>query len=444
MLSPLGNIRSLRSALANKQTTPTRLAQTALDHANRNRGANTFLWRDPDWTLAEAARAEQMPASEGGAFGDGRPTLWGLPVAVKDCFDLAGAPTTAGTMFYRALNGVADQDSWIVSRLREQGAVIVGKTHLHPIAYGITGENPEFGDCLQPGKENALTGGSSSGSAASILEGSSVAAIGTDTGGSIRVPAALCGIGGYRATVGRGNWRGGAHLAESFDTLGWLFADLEEGPLLAEFFTQRGTGVKRPHVRAIGSFAWVGEEFLQDCEPEVMACYHQVVQDLQEMGLKATEINPEWWAEACDIFAPLQAWEAASVHAGNFGHFEPLIAKRLEWGSRIRLDEVASLRQRHAEFRQRMDEIFDTHPIVLLPAAPVAKLTAGADHSETRPRLLRYTAPFSLAGSPAVTVPCAAGGVQISAARNEDEALLQLVAVLGARRKAALSAGAQG
>src|SRR3974390_2087054 len=190
MTAPLGSIRTLRSALANGVTTPTRLAEAALANANRNPGRNTYLWRDPAWTMREAERTEQMPRGEGGPFGDGRDILWGLPISVKDCFDLAGAPTTCGTSFYRDKNGIAPQDSWLVERLRLRGAVITGKTHLHPLAYGITGENPEFGDCLQPGNPGALTGGSSSGACASVMEGSAVAAIGTDTGGALRVPPA--------------------------------------------------------------------------------------------------------------------------------------------------------------------------------------------------------------------------------------------------------------
>ena len=162
--------------------------------------------------------------------------LWGLPISVKDCFDLAGSPTTCGVHFYRDLNGTATRDSWLVEQLRAAGAVIIGKTHLHPLAYGITGENPEFGDCVQPRDSGALTGGSSSGAVASVQEGSAVAAIGTDTGGSVRAPAALGGLAGYRATIGRGDWRGGAHLAVTFDTMGWLFRDLEDAPLLAAPF----------------------------------------------------------------------------------------------------------------------------------------------------------------------------------------------------------------
>ncbi len=229
-------IRGLRHALATGASRPTVLADQALAQSNRNPGRNTYLWQDALWTRSEAARVEAMPRAAGGPFGDGRSALWGLPVSVKDCFDLAGAPTSCGVHFYRELNGNAARDSWLVAQLRASGAVITGKTHLHPLAYGITGENPEFGDCLQPGNPNALTGGSSSGAVASVLEGSAVAAIGTDTGGSVRVPAALCGLAGYRSTIGRGDWRGGAHLAESFDTMGWLFRDLEDAPLLAAPF----------------------------------------------------------------------------------------------------------------------------------------------------------------------------------------------------------------
>lgn len=429
---PLGSIRALRSALANGITQPTRLANQALANSNHNPGRNTYLWQDPEWTRAEAARAEAMPASEGGAFGDGRDTLWGLPVSVKDCFDLAGSPTSCGVKFYREINGIAKRDSWLVERLRASGAVIIGKTHLHPLAYGITGENAEFGDCLQPGDEGALTGGSSSGACASVMEGSAVAAIGTDTGGSVRVPAALCGLAGYRASLGRGVWRGGAHLGESFDTIGWLFQDLEESPLLGSFLAARES-VETP---TCTRFAVVRDRFLFDCEPEVTAEYKNTIAEMEALGLRATTIDVGWWADSTEIFAPIQAWEAAGVHKVNFDRIQPDIRERLEWGTRITSREIASLRGRHAEFRARMDELFATHELILMPAAPVARLEAGADHSQTRKRLLRYTTPFSLAGVPAVTIPTRPGGMQLVAAREADEALLQVAALIGARRKA--------
>ena len=249
-------MRVARAALAEGTIRPEELAEAALVRANANTGQNTYLWRDLQWTLDEAARAARIQAGTGGRFGDGRANLWGIPVSVKDCFDLERTPTSCGVKFYREMNGIAATDSWLVERLKKTGAVITGKTHLHPLAYGITGENPDFGDCEQPGNPGALTGGSSSGAAASVLEGSALAAIGTDTGGSIRGPAALCGLAGYRASIGRGDWRGGAHLAESFDTMGWLFRDLEDAPLLGESLA---APAKKILLREYQSFAVVND-----------------------------------------------------------------------------------------------------------------------------------------------------------------------------------------
>jgi aspartyl-tRNA(Asn)/glutamyl-tRNA(Gln) amidotransferase subunit A len=435
-MSPFpSTVRGLRSALASGSLRPSELAEQALANANANSGHNTYLWRDAAWTRAEAVRAESMPRGSGGPFGDGQNPLWGLPISVKDCFDLAGAPTTCGVRFYRELNGNAVTDSWLAARLRAAGAVITGKTHLHPLAYGITGENPDFGDCRQPNDPTALTGGSSSGAAASVQEGSAIAAIGTDTGGSIRAPAALCGLAGYRATIGRGNWRGAAHLAESFDTMGWLFRDLEDAPLLASFFAPTRTSV----LSAFTRFAVVDKSFLLDCEPEIVASLHSTVRELEALGLQATTINFDWWADAFDIFAPIQAWEAACIHAGHFDRIDASIRERLKWGARIAWHEIAALRQRHEAFRTRMDELLATYELVLLPAIPVQRLTAGADHSQTRSRLLRYTVPFSLGGNPAVVIPCAFGGMQLVAARNRDEDLVRLAAQLGAARNTAAS-----
>lgn len=433
MTDSFWTIRGLRAALAAETLRPVALAETALARVNGNRSRNTYLWLDPAWTLSEAARAEAMPRCAGGPFGDGRDALWGLPITVKDCFDLVGARTSCGVRAYRELHGAAARDSWLVERLRASGAVIIGKTHLHPLAYGITGENPDFGDCLQPGDDGALTGGSSSGAAASVLECSAVAALGTDTGGSIRAPAALCGLAGYRASLGRGNWRGGAHLAESFDTMGWLFRDLDDAPLLASFFAPSDAAPARAFTR----FAVPDESFFHDCEPEILSSLHGTISELESLGLRASKIDVEWWNESFEIYAPIQAWEAARVHAGSFDLFESSIRERLEWGARITPAEISLLRQRQAAFAARMDELFATYELLLMPAAPVARLAAGADHSQTRSRLLRYTTPFSMAGAPVVTIPCAAGGMQLAAARGCDESLVELAARFGAHRKSA-------
>jgi aspartyl-tRNA(Asn)/glutamyl-tRNA(Gln) amidotransferase subunit A len=160
---------------------------------------------------------------------------------------------------------------------------------------------------------------------------------------------------------------------------------------------------------------------------------HATVRALETLGLRGARIDVAWWADSFEIFAPIQASEAARLHAGHFDHFQPAIRERLEWGASIGSAEIADLRQRHEAFLNRMDELLGTHPLILLPVSPVARLAAGADHSKTRVRLLRYTTPFSLSGVPVVTIPCAAGGMQLAAARGSDEPLLLLASQIQSR-----------
>src|SRR5271168_2695155 len=292
--------------LATGEVTPREEVEGALARANTNAERNVFIALDAEKALREA---EELPARFPGVD---KPALYGLPVSLKDLFDLQGFPTSCGARFYAERGGVAAADSAVAARLRDQGAVIVGKTHLHQLAYGITGENPDYGDCVQPGAPQWLTGGSSSGAAASVMEGSALAAIGTDTGGSIRAPAALCGLAGYRASIRlakeRGLWRGSVPLSESFDTLGWLFRDLRDGPLLANgLFDLPSPGSAENRVR-IGCAA---EEFIGDCEPNARDGFTGWQERLRQRGAEIFALDTGFWAEAMEIYAPIQAHEAA-------------------------------------------------------------------------------------------------------------------------------------
>jgi aspartyl-tRNA(Asn)/glutamyl-tRNA(Gln) amidotransferase subunit A len=233
--------------------------------------------------------------------------------------------------------------------------------------------------------------------------------------------------------------------------MGWLFRDLQDGPTLGGVFPAAQTTPPTPMnpdafrrlLTPPRRFAVVDERFLEDCEPAVRESLASVVAELQSLGMTPTTISVDWWSEARDIFAPIQASEAAQIHAGNFAAIAPEIRQRLEWGASLSSDEVAKLRERHAEFRGRMDALLAEHEFLLMPAAPVAMLAAGADHSQTRIRLLRYTTPVSLAGMPAVTIPVLvdgkpAGGMQLIAAREEDQRLLKLTAKVGEKRKSQL------
>jgi Asp-tRNA(Asn)/Glu-tRNA(Gln) amidotransferase A subunit family amidase len=427
----LSPIQKLRTALLAGETSPRQLAEHAVERANQNASRNVYLSQNKDWTLREADRVEkEFAACE-------KPPLFGLPVSLKDCFDLEGFRTTAGAKFYAEEKEIAREDSAVAKQLRAQGAVIVGKTNLHPLAYGITGENPDFGDCLQPADSKLLTGGSTSGGAASVQEGSAVAAIGTDTGGSIRVPAALCGLAGYRASIGlawdRELWHGGIHLAQSFDTLGWIFRDLRDAPLLAEGLF--GLSVP-PQAETRARVGTIAPEFLHDCDANVQSAFASFKHSLAESGAALQCFDATYWEDALSIYAPIQASEAAAIHkaatGGDYSVFPAPINERLAWGASLGTEEIAKQRARHAEFRARVDALFGAFDFLILPCSPMSNLEAGKDHSQTRMKILRYTTPLSLAGTPVVTIPLPGGaGIQLAAPRGHDARLLAYAAMLG-------------
>jgi Asp-tRNA(Asn)/Glu-tRNA(Gln) amidotransferase A subunit family amidase len=439
MSEDLSPVQALRAELVAGRVTPREVIRDALTHANSNAGKNVYLALDAKRAMRDA---EDLPARFGAAAdGKEKPLLYGLPISMKDCFDLAGFPTSCGSRFYAEQSGIVSADSAAATRLRAQGAAIVGKTNLHPLAYGITGENPEYGDCVQPRDATRLTGGSSGGAAASVQEGSAIAAIGTDTGGSIRVPAVLCGLAGYRASIGlahdRALWRGSVALAQSFDTLGWLFRDLRDAPLLAEalFGLRVPATPDTPDARV--RIACVGGNFLRDCDADVLAGFAKWNNRFSERGATLTEIDVAWWDEAMEIFAPIQAHEAAAIHTartgGDFSHFDRPIAERLAWGASITDAEVERLRTRHAAFRARMDTLLAAHDYLIVPCAPVSRLVAGANNSGARGKILRYTTPVSLAGMPVVALPVGDGaGVQLVAARGADARLAAYAAHIAA------------
>ncbi len=427
-ISPLATLQAMLRA---GETTPAAVMRGAQGNADVSAadGGNTYVWRDAE---AAVRYAEALPAR----FPDAKPPLYGVPVSVKDCFDVTGTVTGCGSKFYAGSNRPADEDAWIVKRLLDAGAMVTGKTHLHQLAYGITGENEEYGDSLQPRDRRLLTGGSSSGACASVQEGSAVVAVGTDTGGSVRVPAALCGLAGYRTSHGlfaeEVCWQGGAHLAASFDTLGLLFRDLRDGPVLGEAVF----GLDQTEAKKGVRIGFVGTDFLHDCEPNAMAGFSAWKLRLRERGAVLEEFDTAFWGESVEVFTTIQAGEAAAIHRGHFTEFEKAIGERLAWGESITAEELAAMRLRHEEFCTRMAGLFERYDFLVLPCAPVSRLVAGEDQSGARKRILRYTSPISMAGLPTVTLPGEAigqywgTGVQLVGRKMRDGELLRFAAGL--------------
>ncbi len=404
------------------QIDPLAAAQKAAAHANQNASHNTYITL---LTQQSIERAEQLLR----LHPEKRPPLYGIPVSVKDCFDIAGIVTTCGSRFYAQHNSPAEKNSWIAQRLLDAGAIIPGKTHLHQLAYGVTGENADYGACLQPRDATRLTGGSSSGAAASLQEGSALVAIGTDTGGSVRIPSALCGLAGYRTSHSLNTenlWSGGYHLAPSFDTLGILFHDLRDATFLAEAIFD----IKPAPASTTLRIGCISDNFLHDCEPEVLDAYRAWKNQLTQNGATLTSFSPDFWSESPQIYSPIVASESAAIHRGYFEHFEPVIADRMAYGASIPAAEIQSLYQRLEAFRSKMATLFESFDLLLAPCAPVSKLRVGDDHTESRKAVLRYTTPASLAGLPAVTLPgepvgaTFGTGMQLLAAPRHDATLL--------------------
>ena len=206
------------------------------------------------------------------------------------------------------------------------------------------------------------------------------------------------------------------HLSQAFDTLGWLFRDLSDGPLLASALfgleipavaSDRAAISARPAEKI--RIGVVAPEFVDDAEPVVMGGLAHWTERLRDAGAELSTFDSAYWREAWDIYAPIQASEAAKIHAaatgGDYSCFEPRIAERLAWGASLPVAEVEQFRARHVGFRAKTDALLREFDFVMAPCSPVARLEAGADHTNARKAILSYTTPMSLAGAPVVTLP---------------------------------------
>lgn len=404
-------ITDIRQKVIDGEVTARELATAALSKANSSPASNTYL------AIDEADIAKQLSTSSPGP-GESQ-LLRGIPISVKDCFDVRGYRTSIGSRYYLDASETKPQDSAIVERLRAVGATVTGKTHLNQLAYGLTGENADFGNCVQFGRPNLLTGGSSSGAAASVLEGSAMVGIGTDTGGSIRFPSSLCSLFGYRSSVGVGSWRGGHHLSETFDTIGFLFRHLID----AQFLGHAILGI--PSETDSGARVRIGlvdAAFYADAEPEIVTGLGQRSERLPNCEFET--FAADVLAESLEIFRPIQANEAAGYHAGHFDEFERPIADRLRWGASISKEEIKELRRRRSVCNQGIEALFERFDFLLLPVAPVSALANGADHAPLRDTVLRYTTPASVAGLPVLALPNEKGGCQLIGPAGGDAKLL--------------------
>jgi aspartyl-tRNA(Asn)/glutamyl-tRNA(Gln) amidotransferase subunit A len=324
-----------------------------------------------------------------------------VPYFAKDLFDVAGVPTFAGTTFLPETRPTRANDGAFIQAMHQTGAVLVGKAHMHEFAYGITGENPHYGDVDRPGFPGRTTGGSSSGSAAIVAAGVAPLALGSDTGGSVRVPAAFCGLFGFRL-MPRDPWISDAvALAPSYDTAGW--------------FTTNAADMRT----AIGALIGLGESqrtpvgcylAMPGVDPEVAAACRTAAErftspagpDVCGELLRAFERSVDTY----NTIVALEAWEVHRGWADRYRErYSPNVWQRLTRAQSITPTQVEAADLHTATLRMLWTKFFLTYDFLVLPASPAAAFTKADFTLENRTRVLALTAPASIGGLPVLTVP---------------------------------------
>lgn len=392
--------------------------------------------------MAADARREAADADRDLAAGRDHGSLHGVPISIKDLVDVRGVPTTAAS---RVREGhVAGTDAPIVAHLRKAGAVLLGKTNLHEIAYGTTSEESAFGPVRNPHDLTRSPGGSSGGSAVSLAAGMALGSIGSDTGGSIRVPASACGTVGLKPTYGEVSAEGVVPLARTLDHVGPLARTVTDAWLMYRALlgaTDRPVVTPRP----VGDMrlGLPRAYFCDLLDDEVRTRFEEAVAALRAAGARIEDVDIPHAAVTPAVYLHIHASEATACHVAMLDTvpegYSPTVRLRLEMGRYIQAgDYIRALNAREVLRREVDAAIGDRDGLVLptlpIPAPPVGaeSLSVGGGTLLVRALMLRLTQLFNLTGHPAVTMPCGRTsqglpcGLQLVGRRHETETLLQV------------------
>lgn len=436
--------RSLEDAaelVRTRDVSPVELTQSCLDRiAESEPRLNAFVAVTGQSALAEARVAEREISQ--GAY---RGPLHGIPVSLKDLFDVAGVPTTAGGGFPV---GPAHEDSAVAERLRSSGAVLIGKTLLHEFAFGVTSVNPHFGAVGNPWAPDRIAGGSSGGSAAAVAAGCGFGSIGSDTGGSIRIPAALCGVVGLKPTRGRVSLRGAVPLSWTLDHAGPLARTVRDAALL--YRATAGHDPRDPASRdaayedvleeldggADGLRLAVWEAGLAQADPDVAAAVRAAIDALATAGARVSEVTLPRADELLATQLTIIGTDAYAYHRERFdaepGRYGEDVRARIARGKATTGAAYASARRTRSEIRAAFDALLGSYDALALPVTvTTAPRREGTDAVATAARLTALTSPFNLTGLPAIAIPCGlAGGLpvglQLVGARWREARLLRV------------------
>jgi aspartyl-tRNA(Asn)/glutamyl-tRNA(Gln) amidotransferase subunit A len=445
--------------LRSRKISPVELTEAALRRIERlNPQLNAYLLVTPDQALASARQAEREIAR-----GQYRGALHGIPVCLKDNFWTHGIRTTAGSRILRDF--VPGTDSAVAARLRKAGAVMLGKTNLHEFAYGVTSMNPHYGWVRNPWDEARISGGSSGGSAAAVASGMAYGSVGTDTGGSIRNPAALCGIVGLKPTYGLVSLEGVAPLAPSMDHAGPMARTARDAALLLDAIAGSGAAMKGGKVNAAPGgkngtkylasldrsvkglrLGWPVRGCFAGAVPEVERAISKAARVLESEGATLREVSLDGMEATVEAANTVARAEAAAYHmrAGYFpahsSEYGRDVKSHLQAGRKITaVDYLRALAARDA-LRQIFKDAFEHVDAILAPTLPVTaplpdddEVRLAKGEETVRSVFLRFSRPGNFAGVPAISAPCGftrAGlpiGMQIIGPEWQDARILQIV-----------------
>jgi len=441
----------ITAALREGRVSSTELVEAAIRrHEERGRDLGAYKLFDAEGARASAARADAMLAQSGNA-----PPLCGIPVSVKDLYGVDGLPTFAGTV--RQLPEAWSRDAWLVARLREQGAVFMGKTHTVELALGALGFNPNWETPWNPWDRSVhrVPGGSSSGAGVSLWEGSALIALGSDTGGSIRIPASMIGQVGLRATQGRWPTAGVVPLSHTLDTVGALTRSVEDH---VWFFGAVDPAWGDPEAllrqldaRAAGEFrvALPRCGIWDECQADIAEVLRRALRDLKASGWRLSDVDGDLLDRAATLYATggIAGTECAAFLERDLPEWRalvhPLVGRRIEAAAAMPAEAYPRALAELAQLQASAPALFRDADVLALPTAiltppPVQGLEDLEHYWKVNTAALRPTSPASVLGLCAITLPVgldAAGmpvGLQLVARGGEDE--LALAAALAAER----------
>jgi aspartyl-tRNA(Asn)/glutamyl-tRNA(Gln) amidotransferase subunit A len=408
--------------LRQKKISPVALVDSALARVERlNPELNAFITVTADRAWRDARAAEREIGR-----GEWKGPLHGVPISLKDNIWTRGIPTTAGSKILA--NFVPNDDSEIAKRLAQAGAILIGKTNLHEFAYGTTSQNPLFGPVRNPWNRERIPGGSSGGSAAAVAAGMCFASVGTDTGGSIRIPSALCGVVGFKPTFGLVSMGGVVPLAETLDHAGPIARSVRDASIMLE--TIAGGHPKtapRPGSRKLGRFrmkgvrlGWPEHYFFDRVDSQVRELVERAAAVFRSLGARVQEIRMPQLADALlPATNDIALAQATNYHmsqnyfpdcAADYGED---VRHRLEAGAKVlAVDYLRGLAKKSEAVRE-FEMAFERVDAVIAPTTPIAAPRLGQQEVDidgaqetVRSALVRLNRPANFTGDPAISVPC--------------------------------------